>query len=326
VLRPGPIKTIARVALGLAQTVASRGSTAAARNIRLLPSRVTAAWWEMAKTVPRVISAIPVSSRPSDPASTAPGSAAVAPLAPAPADTAPALDAPIASALDSDVARSVPPLASAPIPIPISSEPKKTVAVAALAQEPAETAPALDAPAASAVDSGVARAVPLPASAPMPVPASSEPNIVQAVAIRPDGPVEGDSFSRSALSPDRGIPSAAATPPVGNDDAQGAMQSPSFRFHGRGPRRAAGDASSGGYTVQLASARSSAAAHTSFRTLRAKFANELGGREPIVRRVNLGMKGIYYRAMVGPFASMERAAGMCKTLKAAGGNCVIQKY
>jgi cell division protein FtsN len=88
---------------------------------------------------------------------------------------------------------------------------------------------------------------------------------------------------------------------------------------------AAGDAS-GGYTVQLASARSASAAHTSFRVLRAKFANELGGREPIVRRVSLGVRGIYYRAMVGPFSSMEKAVGMCKTLKAAGGECVIQKY
>jgi len=89
---------------------------------------------------------------------------------------------------------------------------------------------------------------------------------------------------------------------------------------------AAGDVSSGGYTVQVASARSAAAAHTSYRVLRTKFANELGGRELIVRRVSLGVRGIYYRAMVGPFASMEKAVGVCKTLKAAGGNCVIQKY
>jgi hypothetical protein len=280
---------------------------------------------EVPKTVPRVISAIPVSS-PSDPPSTAPGSAAVALLAPAQADTASALDAPIASAVDSDVARSVPPLASAPISIPISPESKKTVAVAALAQEPADTAPALDAPAESAVDTGVARAVPLPVSAPVPITASSEPKNIQAVVIGPDGPVEGDSFSRSALSPDREIPSAVATPPVGNDDAKRAMASPSSRSHVRAARIAAGDASSGGYTVQLASERSVASAHTSFRVLRAKFANELGGREPIVRRVNLGVKGIYYRAMVGPFASMEEAAGMCKTLKAAGGKCVIQNY
>jgi hypothetical protein len=62
-----------------------------------------------------------------------------------------------------------------------------------------------------------------------------------------------------------------------------------------------------------------------FQALRAKFPNQLGGREPIVRRTDLGAKGIYYRAMVGPFASMEKAAGMCRTLKAAGGNCLVQR-
>ena len=100
---------------------------------------------------------------------------------------------------------------------------------------------------------------------------------------------------------------------------------PRTRSHTPGASGIAGEASSGGYTVQLASERSAAAAHTSFRALRAKFPNQLGGSEPIVRRANLGVKGTYYRAMVGPFASMESAAGMCKTLKAAGGNCVIQR-
>jgi len=140
---------------------------------------------EVPKTVPRVISAIPVSSRSSDPSSTGSESAGVALVAPAPADTAPTLDAPIASAVDSDVARSIPPLASAPIPIPVSSEPKKTIAVAALAQEPADTAP-VDLPAGSAVDSDVSRVGPLPASAPVPV-LSSEAKNIQAV-VRPGRP------------------------------------------------------------------------------------------------------------------------------------------
>jgi hypothetical protein len=88
----------------------------------------------------------------------------------------------------------------------------------------------------------------------------------------------------------------------------------------------AAEASSGGtYAVQLTSERSAAEAHASFRALRAKFPNQLGGREPIVRRTDLGAKGMYYRAMVGPFASIEKAAGMCRTLKAAGGNCLIQR-
>jgi len=59
--------------------------------------------------------------------------------------------------------------------------------------------------------------------------------------------------------------------------------------------------------------------------LQAKYPNQLGGREPIVRRADLGAKGTYYRALVGPFASIEQAAGVCRSLKAAGGNCIVQR-
>jgi SPOR domain len=58
---------------------------------------------------------------------------------------------------------------------------------------------------------------------------------------------------------------------------------------------------------------------------RAKFPNHLGGRQPIVSRTDLGTEGIYYRALVGPFASMQEAAGLCSTLKAAGDNCLIER-
>ena len=44
-----------------------------------------------------------------------------------------------------------------------------------------------------------------------------------------------------------------------------------------------------------------------------------------VRRADLGAKGSYYRVMVGPFGSMEKAAGMCGTLKAAGCKCLVQR-
>jgi cell division septation protein DedD len=84
-------------------------------------------------------------------------------------------------------------------------------------------------------------------------------------------------------------------------------------------------ASSGGYAVQLSSQGSEAEAQSSFRALQAKYPNLLGGREPIVRRADLGEKGIYYRAMVGPFASREQATDLCSNLKAAGGSCIVQK-
>jgi cell division septation protein DedD len=88
---------------------------------------------------------------------------------------------------------------------------------------------------------------------------------------------------------------------------------------------AASPSAGGGYAVQLTSQRSEADAQSAFRSLQAKYPNQLGGREPILRRADLGAKGVYYRALVGPFASMEEAAGVCSSLKAAGGNCIVQK-
>jgi cell division protein FtsN len=50
----------------------------------------------------------------------------------------------------------------------------------------------------------------------------------------------------------------------------------------------------------------------------------LGGQPHVVRRADLGAKGTYYRAMVGPFGSREEAVRLCSSLKSAGGDCVVQ--
>ena len=39
---------------------------------------------------------------------------------------------------------------------------------------------------------------------------------------------------------------------------------------------------------------------------------------------DLGEKGVFYRATVGPFGSRDEAVQVCTSLKAAGGQCVIQ--
>jgi len=83
--------------------------------------------------------------------------------------------------------------------------------------------------------------------------------------------------------------------------------------------------SGGGYAVQVSSHRSEQEAQSSFRALQAKYPNLLGGRQPIIRRADLGAKGIYYRAMVGPFDSADQATDLCTNLKAAGGGCLVQK-
>jgi hypothetical protein len=56
------------------------------------------------------------------------------------------------------------------------------------------------------------------------------------------------------------------------------------------------------------------------RVLQAKCPNRLSGR-----RVDLGAAGIFYRALVGPFESAEKAAKLCRGLEAARGDCMIQK-
>jgi len=80
-----------------------------------------------------------------------------------------------------------------------------------------------------------------------------------------------------------------------------------------------------GYAVQVTSERSESGAQAAFRALQAKYPNQLSRRQAIIRRADLGAAGIYYRALVGPFASAEKAAKLCSGLKAAGGDCIIQK-
>ena len=337
---------------------------------------------ETLNAVPRVISTIPISSQPS--------AATVVPLAPAPAATAPTLDPPVASALDQHIAPSVPPPATAPVPVPASSELKETAAVAPIARElsapspalapplltaasvpppaaPVPPVPASSEPKETAAVAPVARepgapspalappvlmaaSVPPPASAPVPVPTSSEPKKTAAVApvAREPGapspalapplltaasvpppasaPSEPTEINRVIVAPDGWGETDTPSPGALADPQGDAVPSPSSRSPMQARSGTALKVSFGGaYAVQVASQRSAAEARASFRALRAKFPNQLGGHEPIVRRTDLGAKGIYYRAMVGPFASMEKAAGMCRTLKVAGCNCLVQR-
>jgi len=81
----------------------------------------------------------------------------------------------------------------------------------------------------------------------------------------------------------------------------------------------------GGSYVQVTSRRTEGEAQTEFRALQSKFPEQLSGREPLIRRADLGEKGTFFRALVGPFASAEEAAQLCSGLKAAGGNCIVQR-
>lgn len=82
---------------------------------------------------------------------------------------------------------------------------------------------------------------------------------------------------------------------------------------------------SGAYVVQVASQRSESDAMGSWRALQTKYPNLLGNYRATVKKVDLGDKGIYYRAQVGPFASRDQANDLCQSLRAQGGDCVVNK-
>jgi hypothetical protein len=86
-----------------------------------------------------------------------------------------------------------------------------------------------------------------------------------------------------------------------------------------------GGGGSGNYLVQVSSQRNEADAQASFRALQGKFPGVLGSRSPVIKRADLGDKGVYYRAMVGPFGSPDEASQFCGSLKTAGGQCVVQR-
>ena len=144
-----------------------------------------------------------------------------------------------------------------------------------------------------------------------------------------------------ALLPPPGAPAAAParTPPsAANANAssgnaplsltpQGGQAAPSAertRVAATNPVQSA-PSGGGSYLVQVASQKNEADAQASYRALQGKYPGVLGSRSPVIKRADLGDKGVYYRAMVGPFGSTEEASQFCGNLKTAGGQCVVQR-
>lgn len=85
------------------------------------------------------------------------------------------------------------------------------------------------------------------------------------------------------------------------------------------------NAARGGYAVQVTSQRSEAEAKAAYRALQGKYGSVLGSHGMFVHKIELGAKGTYYRAMVGPFTAQADAAKLCSSLKSAGGSCLVQR-
>ena len=87
------------------------------------------------------------------------------------------------------------------------------------------------------------------------------------------------------------------------------------------PSQAAG----GAYVVQVSAQKTEDEARASYQSLQQKYPSVLSGRDASIRRADLGDKGVYYRAQIGPFATADQANSFCGDLKAAGGRCIVQK-
>jgi hypothetical protein len=75
--------------------------------------------------------------------------------------------------------------------------------------------------------------------------------------------------------------------------------------------------------VQLAAYRTSANAERGWQRLRAMHPDQLGDRALIMREVDLGDRGIYYRVRTGPFADVAAAKAFCSLLRDRDQECFV---
>lgn len=162
-------------------------------------------------------------------------------------------------------------------------------------------------------DAGTPAAAVPPAAAAKPAPAA---HTTARTAPAPSATYANASSANAPLSLS---PQAAPSAPV--------PAAPPTRVATNAPVPIAPSASSGGggYLVQVSSQKNEADAQASYRVLQGKFPGVLGSHSAVIKRADLGEKGVYYRAMVGPFGSPDEASQFCGSLKSAGGQCVVQR-
>ena len=168
-----------------------------------------------------------------------------------------------------------------------------------------------------------------PAAPPAPVPAKPIAPPQHAAAVKPE-PAPAPPHAGARSEPPRNAPLSlnpnAVPAPTPARRAERPMRTANAVATQAVPTHTTGGApTTGRYAVQISASHNKADAQASLRGLEAKYRHQLGGQHTMVRRVDLGTKGVYYRAMVGPFASSEAARHMCSKLRAAGASCLVQR-
>lgn len=216
------------------------------------------------------------------------------------------------------------PSANAPV-IPAIDQPKKVHTIAIRPDQPSAAVDPSPAPPPSRT------AAVKPAPTPAPKPASAPQRLASAPPVATADAEDATPVARAVPTPARpAAPVRNANAPLSltPDASPRAEPTRTASAPPPPPRSAPAPIANGGggqYAVQVSSQRSEAEAEAAFRSLQGKFPGQLGGKPHVIRRADLGEKGTYYRALVGPFANASAASELCQSLKSAGGSCLIQK-
>jgi hypothetical protein len=153
-------------------------------------------------------------------------------------------------------------------------------------------------------------------------------------------PVDGywliDSLSVSALQPETAISAAnpanrtvvasadRGTLPAGQlVPASQSLPFPKLIKTGSNSASAIGGPYVPGAYVQVSSQRSEAEAQAALNALQKRYPDIFRSHQTAVRSANVGNKGTYYRAQIGP-VSTSQAKQICGDLKAVGAECFVQ--
>ncbi|MFG1428466.1 SPOR domain-containing protein [Roseixanthobacter glucoisosaccharinicivorans] len=185
----------------------------------------------------------------------------------------------------------------------------------------------MDVNAAAAAAAAAAGAAPAAAGTP-----STEPKRVKTVAVRADGSLVENSASAPASALPPGIAPTAYAPtqnplPTGAPAPKTVTTTAAVGAASAAAPAAAAPAAvaNGAYVVQVSSQKSESDAMGSWKVLQGRYPQLLGSYKASVRRADLGDKGIYYRAQVGPFSTREEANNLCNALQAQGGTCIVTR-
>jgi len=138
----------------------------------------------------------------------------------------------------------------------------------------------------------------------------------------PAPPRERTQSSRPATTAAAPAPSGNA-PLSLNPQSAGEPRAQNSRVASAPPRAAEG--ASGAYYVQLAAHKTQEEASAAYRSAQSKYPDLMRGRKLHIKKKEVGDKGTFYGAQVGPFATRSDANQMCDNLKSAGASCLVER-